>query len=304
MENKRAQAGLIILIIALIIVAVLLIVFFFIGITPAEFNVDVEDAPTNITANEPFDLSWSVTGENGSEISRTAIYFGLNSSEDPEDPPANYSDSSDIFCVDEDCTVPENFTDELVVDDAGTYFYRAYAEIEGENFWSDEKTFTVSPIGNDTNETNGMNETNVTEFQNLGFGIILMETIEPNEPNNLTSMPYMINIDNETFESPVEFTLLEADPSNFTDVVPQNETPIFAFAINIENEETGEEITTFPPIEIVIQDEEIENESKLYALSVNRNITPVSNFDIFSNRFSFDTTTSGSAWIITNPTTP
>jgi plastocyanin len=77
------------------------------------------------------------------EITHTAVHWDSVPHPEPTGP-AEYGDN---LTAPEQGTIPANFSAELSFAEAGTYYYRAHAIIEGENYWSEEQTVAVGGTG-------------------------------------------------------------------------------------------------------------------------------------------------------------
>ena len=82
-------------------------------------------------------------------INHTTVYYGTESNpgdlgKDVAPKDTNYSD----FIKDFDkgtYNIPLQFVGNTDITKTGTYYYRAQATINGENYWTDEKTLEVLP---------------------------------------------------------------------------------------------------------------------------------------------------------------
>ena len=93
-------------------------------------------------------FTWYVNGAS-QVIKTTTVYMGLTSvpgTLDTNVSPAStgYSDWVKEF-INGSYSIPLNFTASKIIDNAGTWYIRSYAEINGKHYWGDEQTITVHP---------------------------------------------------------------------------------------------------------------------------------------------------------------
>lgn len=110
-------------------------------------SISLVNAPPEVTLGGVGTFTWSVDGP-PTTITHTAIYYGLESTsgvlgKDVKTSDTKYTNYSKEF-ADGKYNVPLRFvgnTPKLNTD--GTYYFRVHAIIDGENYWTDEKTFEV-----------------------------------------------------------------------------------------------------------------------------------------------------------------
>lgn len=115
---------------------------------PLVHSVEIADAPSVLTEGGIATFTWQVIGPTKT-IHTTAVYYGVTSFPNvpgfdttPQD--THYSDWLKDF-IDGDYLIPMRFISSVQLGVAGTYYFRAYALIDGKNYWSPEKTFVVKP---------------------------------------------------------------------------------------------------------------------------------------------------------------
>lgn len=93
--------------------------------------------PGQYSVDAPVKIIWSVIGEKSSStIEKTLLYWSNNSVSDPQ--PAKYQSFSENYQGE----TPQNF-EYLPELESGIYYFRAFAAVEGENYWSDEIKISV-----------------------------------------------------------------------------------------------------------------------------------------------------------------
>jgi plastocyanin len=101
--------------------------------------------PESVNVSESFMVHWFVdTGSNTTlEITHTAVHWADYSVADPQTP-ADYGGNASELSVG---TIPGNFSANLTLEEAATYYYRAHAIIEDANYWSEERAIDVGSAG-------------------------------------------------------------------------------------------------------------------------------------------------------------
>lgn len=88
--------------------------------------------PGQYIVDAPVKIIWGVVGEKSSStIEKTLLYWSNNSISDPQ--PAKYQ----FFSENYKGKTPQNF-EYLPELEPGIYYFRAFAAVEGKNYWSDE----------------------------------------------------------------------------------------------------------------------------------------------------------------------
>jgi hypothetical protein len=110
-------------------------------------EIKMLDFKSNFKAGENTVFTWEITGP-ANDTSYTAIVASKQSKSGVLDDTLALSDSVYTMVVVKDFTastihVPLRFIGNGVVGDTGTYYFRAYALINGKHIWSDENSFTV-----------------------------------------------------------------------------------------------------------------------------------------------------------------
>ena len=114
---------------------------------PLQVTVTILDPPTNVTAGVPFDVTVQVESDRDLESDHAGAHYGNTSSEDAD--PTEYtmilSEVSPHHF--EGVEVPGEYTIEgWTIDEAlagETIYYRGHIILEGNDYWSDEHSFTV-----------------------------------------------------------------------------------------------------------------------------------------------------------------
>lgn len=112
-----------------------------------EFSIELLTVPDTMMAEVPGNYSWKVTAPNSFSTTATGIYWNYESSPSAltkyDSPKAvaypNFSEdySSGLF------KLPETFDLNLKFPRAGVVYFRAYALIDHDHLWTDERQITV-----------------------------------------------------------------------------------------------------------------------------------------------------------------
>jgi len=106
--------------------------------TPAT-SVVVLTAPTTAVAGQGFVVTWRVNSPTQVTIPHTAVHYGP----DPKSEPLTLKSYPALTPV-QNGTIPADFSANITIGKTGVIYYRAHAIIGGTNYWSDEKTITVT----------------------------------------------------------------------------------------------------------------------------------------------------------------
>ena len=112
-----------------------------------EYKVMLIDAPTQGVMDQVLTFTWDVTGV-PTTINHTSVHFGTEST--PGDlgknvaPDATKYDDLIKYFANQSNPIPFRFIGNHTFDEAGTYYFRAHAIINGEHFWTEEKTLEVA----------------------------------------------------------------------------------------------------------------------------------------------------------------
>ena len=104
-----------------------------------EAGVEVINAPDMAEVAHSFEINWMVNNPVETDTPHTAIHYGPESQSEPLTT-TSYPD----LTKPEKGTIPAEFSAALTINETGTTYFRAHAVIEGENYWSDEMTVTIS----------------------------------------------------------------------------------------------------------------------------------------------------------------
>ncbi len=99
--------------------------------TPTPVKITLIAKPFQVTAGDPYTISWRLEGGGQGKITHTAVHWDLNSR--PEEYRA-YAYTSEIF----QGNTPDTFIASLTAPESGTIFARAHAIVDGENVYSEE----------------------------------------------------------------------------------------------------------------------------------------------------------------------
>lgn len=117
--------------------------------SPIEYKISFIDLPTEIIQGGQATFTWTINGP-PKTIHKSAAYFGTistkgNLTKDVAPAETNYTEISKDF-IQGDYLIPITFVGNAQVAAPGKYFVRAYALIDNNNYWSDEKAFTVTAV--------------------------------------------------------------------------------------------------------------------------------------------------------------
>jgi|CXWL01.1.fsa_nt_gi hypothetical protein len=111
------------------------------------FSIEFLDAPGELTANQPGVFAWKVDAPNSYSAKSTGIYWNYESSPSAltkiDSPQAvmypNYTEdfASGLF------QLPDTFDLNLKFPKAGTVYIRAYALVDRDYLWTEERSLTV-----------------------------------------------------------------------------------------------------------------------------------------------------------------
>ncbi len=108
-------------------------------ITP---TVTILSAPTTATTNQDIFIDWMINSDPGT-TSHTAVHYGLYSIPNPTGP-NDYPYASVYIGTNAPVKIPGEFSTTINIQDPGTYHYRAHTVINGQDYWSAERTITVT----------------------------------------------------------------------------------------------------------------------------------------------------------------
>ena len=102
-------------------------------------NVEVLNAPATAVAGKSFDVVWRVNSPSVKTIPHTAVHYGPVSKSEPLTL-TSYPTLTQV----QNGTIPANFTAKIIINTTGTIFFRAHAIVDGVQYWSSERTISVS----------------------------------------------------------------------------------------------------------------------------------------------------------------
>lgn len=128
--------------------------------TPIAYKITFIDSPIEFMEGGQVSFTWSIDGPSRT-IHKSVVYFGtmdtpgiLTNDVAPAD--TKYTDSVKDFIAG-DFVVPIKFVGNAVIAKPGKYYVRVYALIGSDNYWSEERMFTVKPLPIPGYETNLVN---------------------------------------------------------------------------------------------------------------------------------------------------
>lgn len=112
----------------------------------AKYEISVVSAPKELVEENNAAFTWQISGLTNT-IHTTTIYYGttstpgtLSTSVTPGE--THYTDEVKDF-IRGDYRIPLRFIGNAIIPAQGTYFYRAYALIDGKHYWTSERNFFV-----------------------------------------------------------------------------------------------------------------------------------------------------------------
>ena len=117
--------------------------------TPIEYKAKFIDSPVELMEGGQATFTWTIDGP-PKTIHKSAAYFGTISNggiltKDVSPAETKYTDSTKEF-LNGDFIIPIRFVGNAAISKPGKYFVRVYALIDNENYWSDERIFTVQAV--------------------------------------------------------------------------------------------------------------------------------------------------------------
>ncbi len=117
--------------------------------TPIEYKITFIDSPTELMEGAQATFTWTIDGP-PKTIHKSAVYFGLVNNQgllakDVAPADTKYTDSVKDFLAG-DFVIPIRFIGNATIVKPGKYYVRVYALIDSNNYWSEEKVFTIKPI--------------------------------------------------------------------------------------------------------------------------------------------------------------
>ncbi len=116
---------------------------------PTQFSIELEKIPEVMIIDQPANFSWKVTAPESFSTTVTGIYWNYESTPSAlakfDSPKAvgypNFTEdySSGLF------KLPDTFDLNLKFPRAGTVYFRAYAKIDNDYLWTEEKQIIVTP---------------------------------------------------------------------------------------------------------------------------------------------------------------
>lgn len=102
-------------------------------------SVEVLNAPATAVAGKSFDVVWRVNSPSAKTIPHTAIHYGPQSQAEP----LSLTSYPSLTSV-QTGTIPANFSIGIIINTTGITYFRAHAIVDGVNYWSPERTITIS----------------------------------------------------------------------------------------------------------------------------------------------------------------
>lgn len=117
--------------------------------TPIEYKITFIDSPTELMEGGQASFTWTIDGPPRT-IHKSAVYFGTMNTQgiltkDVAPADTKYTDSVKDFIAG-DFVIPIRFVGNATIAKPGKYYVRVYALIDSNNYWSEERMFTVKPI--------------------------------------------------------------------------------------------------------------------------------------------------------------
>lgn len=113
-----------------------------------EYKIFLVYAPKELVEGSIATFTWDVDGPPAT-FSHTAVYLGTNSTPGSLSNKATPQDTRYTHLVSDftqgDFKTPQRFVGNIQLTSVGTYYFRAYAQIDGKNYWTDEYSLEVTP---------------------------------------------------------------------------------------------------------------------------------------------------------------
>jgi len=115
----------------------------------AVFGIAVTSAPSSALAGDSVGISWQVSSDQTRTIAHTAIHYDTSSnpgdlSLEVSPGQAGYLSLTPDYASGE-FEIPNTFTAQIdAPQEAGILYFRAHTIIDGDNYWTDEKSITVT----------------------------------------------------------------------------------------------------------------------------------------------------------------
>ena len=118
-------------------------------LTPIEYKISFIDSTAELIEGGRATFTWTIDGP-PKTIHKSAVYFGTFSTEailkkDVAPAETKYTDSVKDFLTG-DFVIPIRFIGNTTIAKPGKYYVRVYALVDSNNYWSEERTFTVKPL--------------------------------------------------------------------------------------------------------------------------------------------------------------
>lgn len=114
-----------------------------------ETQITATTTPDTGTVGEKMEFGWAIDAEEGTVVMSTAVHYGTESTPGvlgEEVSPADIPYVS-VTTAHISAPLPGTFTTSLYPTSEGTLYYRFHAVIDGKNYWSDEYSAEVAPLG-------------------------------------------------------------------------------------------------------------------------------------------------------------
>jgi len=102
-------------------------------------SVEVLNAPATAVAGKSFDVVWRVNSPSVKTIPHTAVHYGPQAQVEP----LSLSSYPSLTPV-QNGTIPANFSVRITINSTGITYFRAHAIVDGVQYWSPERTITIS----------------------------------------------------------------------------------------------------------------------------------------------------------------
>ena len=106
--------------------------------TMQETKIAINSFPESIAAGQYLAITWRIDGPEKA-IDHTAVHYGNEPKPDAK-VPSDYPKVSRI----QPGTIPAVYSTVVIINESGTYYFRAHAIVGEKHIWSDEKSFVVT----------------------------------------------------------------------------------------------------------------------------------------------------------------
>lgn len=102
-------------------------------------KITIVNSPSSGQTNTPLSFKWKIESNKEIAIPHTAVHYDTRSVPSPKTY-TDYRSAGRFF----DGSVPGSFSDSITFQQAGNYYYRIHAVVDGKEIWSEEKSLKIT----------------------------------------------------------------------------------------------------------------------------------------------------------------